>query len=101
MRRAGAEMGLEVERRGAPEGPPPAREDLGAGATDGGEQRDDAAKDLVGEAAEQVGGVAISSSSSERDFFAAAIPDGNRSKPWLQPRNSGEKFRTENHFVGT
>lgn len=95
-----AETGLEVERRGAPERPPPAREDLGAGAIDGGEQRYDAAKNLVGEAAEQVGGVAVSSSSSSSwDFFspppplASGIllrhPDLNRSKPWLQRRNSG------------
>lgn len=49
------EIGLEVERRRAPERPPPAREDLGAGAVLGGEERDDAAEDLVGEAADQIG----------------------------------------------
>ena len=53
---AADETDLEVERRGAPEGPPPAREDLDAGAVLGGEERDDAAENLVGEAADQVGG---------------------------------------------
>jgi len=53
---AADETDLEVERRGALEGPPPAREDLDAGAVLGGEERDDAAENLVGEAADQVGG---------------------------------------------
>jgi hypothetical protein len=68
---AANETGLEVERGEAPQGPPPAREDLGAGAVLGGEERDDAAKNLVGEAADQVVvGAAVSCSSSGRHSLA-------------------------------
>lgn len=38
---------VEVERRGGPNVPPPGREDLGAGAFLGAEERDDLAKDGV------------------------------------------------------
>lgn len=53
-------IGLEVEGRGAPEGAPPGGEDLGAGAFLGREERDDAAQDLVGEKADQIGAGATS-----------------------------------------
>jgi len=51
---------VEVEGRGAPEGAPPGGEDLGAGAFLGREERDDAAQDLVGEKADQIGAGATS-----------------------------------------
>ena len=40
----GVHLGLEVQRSGAPEGAPPAREDLGADGVRGGEARDDFAE---------------------------------------------------------
>lgn len=48
------DIGLEIERRGAPKRPPQTREDLGAGAVLGREEGDDAAKNVVGEAVDQV-----------------------------------------------
>lgn len=44
----------EVERRRAPKGTPPAGDGLGADAVLGGEERDDCAKDGVGEAADEI-----------------------------------------------
>lgn len=49
------EFVLKVERSRAPEWAPPLGEDLGAAAVLGWEEGDDAAKNLVGKTADQVG----------------------------------------------
>ena len=51
---AGEIVNIEVEGRGAPQGAPPAGDELRAGAILGGEERDDFAEDGVGEAADEV-----------------------------------------------
>lgn len=52
----GAEIvaGVEIERRGSPEGPPSAGDRLRAGAVLGGEQGDDGAEDGIREIADEV-----------------------------------------------
>jgi hypothetical protein len=88
---AADETDLEVERRGALEGPPPAREDLDAGAVLGGEERDDAAENLVGEAADQVGGGGGAVSTSLEGGKSSASRPGNKN-PVQDPR--GDDART-------
>ena len=59
--RAEAAVDRQVERRRgrAPEGAPPAREDLRARAVLGGEERDDGAEDVVGEVADEIVGASL------------------------------------------
>jgi hypothetical protein len=64
---------VEVEGRGAPEGAPPGGEDLGAGAFPDGEERDDAAQDLVGEKADQIGASRFSSAPRRRLFAVGLL----------------------------
>ena len=61
---------VEVQRGGAPDVPPPGRQDLGAGTFLGGEEGDDLPEDGVGEGADAVGAGSSSSSSPLRSSTA-------------------------------
>jgi len=50
-----AAIHLQVERRGAPEGPPSPGDGLRAGAVSGGEEGDDICEHVVGEAPDLIG----------------------------------------------
>lgn len=78
----GAEIvaGVEIERRGSPEGPPSAGDRLRAGAVLGGEQGDDGAEDGIREFADVV---AVSNEIIMADEIAVARPF-----PWPAPGGS-------------